>query len=362
MTQIETFIRGIHARPVTKELNAYNGTLGAEWDYGGVLTAAVATTDLWPVKIVDLSYWNGAVNFEKLATKAQVVILRAVYGNKYIDSKLDEYYRGAKDNGLEVMLYHYLKPANNWKTHAETLVAVNHDYPNLYLWGDLEENGGLNKTLLESWIKKYFDKVGEETKTDNKIKIGCYTSAGFLNANLGMTNWLKWLELWVASWTTGPAPLIPNEWNAISNPRTWKLWQWSSKGAGADYGVSSKYIDLNRYHGSIAEFNAEYGTNIQPLEGEPEPPPPPPPPPDPEPIPEENIMKWYVKATTTPYLNVRATPGGVDVGDLLPNRQFNIKNVVYANGAWAQLFDTEFAGKWVCLENAGGRYCEPVGM
>ena len=359
MTQVETFKRGIHSRPFSKELNAYNGVLDAEWDYGGVLTASILSrtstllVDPWQVKIADLSYWQGDIDFAKLATKVQVVILRGIYGNKTIDLKFDEYYTKAKDNGLEIMIYHYLKPSANWKTHAETMISLTRNYPNIGLWGDLEENGNLNKAMLESWIKKYFDAVLAVEK-----KTGIYSSKGFLDANLGLTNWLKWLDLWIAAWTIAPYPSMPNEWTNINNPRTWKLWQWTSKGSGFDHGVSSKYIDLNRYHGTIEEFNAEYGTDIKSLEQEiPDPPLPPTPPET-----EENIMNWYVKLTTTPYLNVREVPNGLDIGNLYPGNVFKIKDVVYGySGAWAQIAEGEFIDKWVCLHNIYGRFCEPVG-
>jgi len=73
-------------------------------------------------------------------------------------------------------------------------------------------------------------------------------------------------------------------------------------------------------------------------------------------------MNWYVKATTTPHLNVRATPNGADVGDLLPSTVFAVLDVVYAaSGVWAQIAGGQFDGKWVCLHNTGGRYCEPEG-
>jgi len=299
MTQNEIFIPGIHSRPFSTELNAYSDFFGVEWDYGGKLTAHIdkLTIDQWPVKIVDLSFWQDTIDFKKLATKVQVVVLRALYGNKTVDSKLDEYYKGAKDNGLAIMLYHYLKPDLDWSKHADAFIAIEKNYPSSFMWADLEENGGLGKTALESWIKKYSDKVLQYKP------VGFYSSKGFLDSNLGKTNWLKNLPLWIAAWTTASQPAMPLEYIDITNPKTWKLWQWSSKGDGKTYGVSSAYIDLDRYNGTIEQFNAEYKTNIKDLN-----PPIPPPPP---------VEEFPKRVSTTTGLKIRTSPTSINDNNLI---------------------------------------------
>ncbi len=295
MSEYETFIQGIHSRPFSKELNAYNGTLGVEWDYGGQLTKAIYAVDQWPVKFADLSYWQDNVDFAKLATMVQGVIIRAVFGNKDIDPRFEEYYKKAKDNKLEVMLYHYLKPSASWQKHAETIIAVEKSHPSLEIWGDLEEDGGLNKQDLEGWLFKYF----MNNVVKYKEKTGCYSSKGFLDKSLNKTNWLKTLDLWLAAWTTASQPAMPVEYAEINNPKTWKLWQWTSKGDGFAHGVSSRYIDLNRYNGSIEQFNKEYNTNIKPISGTIPPPPPIEPPP--------SVFPKQILTTATA-LNVRLSP------------------------------------------------------
>ena len=258
----------------------------------------------WQVTGVDLSYWQGAVDFAKLAGKVQFVIIRAGYGNDYFDPRLEEYRQGCISHNIPFGLYWYAKPGRDFSKHALNFFSVWDDnrgkLPPVF---DLEETGGLAKTALESWLKKMYDAfngLAGRAYDDDMT----YTSPGFANTNLPLTNWLKRTLLWVAHWTTAGQPIIPNEW-AIPG-FTWKFWQWSATGKGYDYGVSSTYVDLNRYNGTLAQFQAEFA--IAPA----------PPPPAPLPDPIIPLKKVKVKDTVA-WLNVRAQPSltAIDLGDLI---------------------------------------------
>lgn len=246
--------------------------------------AFVAT---WEIVIVDLSMWQGKIDFAKLATKVDAVIMRAGYGNDYFDPRVDEYRRGCREYGIPFGLYWFVKPGKDFRKHAENFyIKWSEDPGNLPPVFDLEDRGGLNKTALESWWQKMYNRFVEKSGLTMEY-IATYTSPGFLNNAIGKTNWLKNTLLWVAHWTTAAQPIIPKEWLEIVNPKTWKFWQWSATGKGSDYGVSSRYIDLDRYNGTRAQFEAEFG--LEPL----------PPPPG------EKEMKYKV---LVPDLSIRSDP------------------------------------------------------
>jgi lysozyme len=267
---------------------------------------------------VDVSVYQGEIDWAILAGKAQFAVIRAGYGNEYIDPRLDANVVGAASNGVPYGIYWYLKPGKDWKKHAERFAQAYNDYGGaIHPTFDLEETGGLNKTELESWCLKCFNRFGEVTGLAPD-GVMCYTSAGFLNPAMGLTNWLKWRHLWVAHWTTAPAPIIPNEWAVPNKP--WKFWQYSAKGIGADYGVQSKSVDLDRYNGTRAQFAAEFDVAT-----------PPPPPP-------AGTYKVRVNEGMT-YLNYRDAPDGADLGDLYPKTVITIDS---ASGDWLH-----FGGGWV---------------
>jgi lysozyme len=272
----------------------------------------------WAVTGVDISYWQGNIDFAVLASKVDFVIIRAGYGNDFIDPRCEEYRQGCIDHSIPYDLYWYAKPGKDWAKHALNFFSVWDDNRGqIYPVFDLEESGGLNKTNLESWLKKMYDRFNylSGRSYDDDMT---YTSPGFLNAAMPLTNWLKHTLAMVAHWTLAGQPIIPNEWAVPGF--TWKFWQWSATGKGSDYGVSSKYIDLDRYNGSKAQFAAEFGVT------------PPPPVPLPEPI---QALK-RVKVTGVDWLNVRAQPviTANDLGDLMVN---TIVPVVEEHGDWYRI-------------------------
>jgi GH25 family lysozyme M1 (1,4-beta-N-acetylmuramidase) len=279
----------------------------------------------WQVVGVDLSYWQGAVDFDKLAGMVDFALLRAGYGNDFIDPRLEEYRQGCIAHGIPFGLYWYAKPGKDFSKHALNFFSVWEDAPGaIYPVFDLEENGGLAKTALESWLYKMysaFNGLSGNQYPDDMT----YTSPGFANTNLPLTNWLKRTVLWVAHWTTAGQPTIPNEWAVPGF--TWRFWQWSATGKGSDYGVSSRYVDLNRYNGTKAQFLAEFGIT---------PPPPPPPEPDPLPDPIQPIKLVKVRRDIIDWANVRAQPslGATDLGDLMED---SVVPVVEVNGDWYRI-------------------------
>jgi GH25 family lysozyme M1 (1,4-beta-N-acetylmuramidase) len=286
------FTRGVDSRPFSSELKAHLPViLVPEFK-------ALAAPE-WEVRGVDVSYWQGDIDFIKMAENAQFVVLRYGYGNTTVDARLKEYYPAAVDAGLAVMGYWYNKPAKNWEPHAETFSETLDKYPALWAWGDCEETGGLDKVRLDGFLFKLFRRLSENLggSIDNP-KAGIYTSPGFWNLNMPRTDWAKRHKLWGAHWTSAFVPILPNDWAVPNKP--WNLWQFSSKGGGKLYGVSSTYIDLNRYNGTVEQFNSEYGASILPIEP-PEPPPPPPPPDN-----GDNYMKVQ---SAVNYLRVRQGPG-----------------------------------------------------
>jgi len=254
MEKAPSFRMGIDSRPFSDELFAYEP-----------ISVAILKEPLgFRLKGVDISHWQGIIDFAVMKEHVDFVIMRYAYGNSFFDSKLDEYYRGLTDNNIPILAYHYITPGKNWRTHAETDRELLKTYPALYFWADVEETGGLNKSELDSWLYKYFNLVLELTGGSWETPTtGVYTSPGFWNTNLPRTDWGKKLKLWVAHWTDG-APTLPLDWSVPGKPYTFH--QYTSKGDGRMYGASSTYIDENVYNGTIDEFNREFDANIEPHE------------------------------------------------------------------------------------------------
>lgn len=59
---------------------------------------------------VDISHWQGDIDFKKLAPAVDFVIIKAGGSDKgfYKDKKFEEYYKQAKSNGINVGCYYYV--------------------------------------------------------------------------------------------------------------------------------------------------------------------------------------------------------------------------------------------------------------
>jgi GH25 family lysozyme M1 (1,4-beta-N-acetylmuramidase) len=263
----------------------------------GVTRTASAISDAQSTRMhgVDLSYWQGAVDFAKLASKVNFAYIRAGYGNESADPRMREYMQGCRDNGIPFGLYWYLKPGKDWKKHADNFARYTSKFASLPPVMDVEETGGMNKASLAGWLEKFV--LRYEATSGRQLAI--YTSPGFWNSNMPKTNWAKNHKLWVAHWTSAAAPTLPADWVDINQPKTWTFWQYGVPAIGKEYGVSSSKIDVDWYNGDAATFEREFG--VAPHIPDSEPPLPPPPEPPVIELPE------YVR-TTAFALNLRHSP------------------------------------------------------
>lgn len=240
---------------------------------------ALYGSTVWEVIGIDISKWNGQMNFQVAKTRCQFVIIRAGYGLCWKDPMLDTYVAGARAADMPFGLYWYCYDNQDPNGTAESFGdIVIQNRPNLDIHGDLEQTY-LNPDQTLAWFNTFESKLQAKA---NKLQVS-YSRAGFWNPCVARSG--KWINRrdWPANWTTRDYPTIPNDW-------TWQqgdYWQWSADGnkKGAYYGSSGGDADMDedRWYGTVEQFNATYGTHIQHL-GQP------PVPPQPGQVPESVII------------------------------------------------------------------------
>lgn len=218
----------------------------------------------FPINGIDVSHFQGVMNHAQAASLINFAYIRAGIGNMTRDTQLDNNRNGFTRENVPWGLYWYLKPAYDWKKHVASIVTVlNEGGWSLPFWADTEENGGLNKVLLEGWLYKLVRDVEQGIGKELII----YTGPYFWNTNMPLTNWAKNRRLAIANYTSASQPIIPNEWANASQPRTWTFWQWSADGnnKGRLYGAQSDDIDLDRFNGDAAKFKQIFGVDPHPV-------------------------------------------------------------------------------------------------
>jgi len=207
----------------------------------------------------DVSHWQGLINWGQMASAgAQFVIVRAgsidgTTGKCYVDHKWESNSIEAPKH-LPMGSYWYFRPMFSGIEQGQYFANLLKD-KDLKLPAYIDvETSGVSVTLARTRIQSFLNTV--EIATGKKP--GIYTSASKWNAIVGNVSWASQYELWVAHYTTAVKPYIPLGWSDYT------LWQYTSKGPGATYGVSSASIDLNRFNGTEDQFKEHYGLSHAP--------------------------------------------------------------------------------------------------
>ena len=205
------------------------------------------------LKGIDISYHNGEIDFSKLKSQVNFIIMRSGYGTKTINSKevkFDIYYEEAKKQNIPVGTYWYCyaeTPAEaleEAKTFLNKVKGKKFEYPVFY---DVEEQNILKtgKENVSNIMRAFLEEVEK-----NGYLVGIYCSAYYLK-NLVDDNIKNKYEIWVAQWGQN-----------IDKPKydgKWDIWQYTSD--GHIDGIQSQRVDLDFSNKNYEEIIKSSGKN-----------------------------------------------------------------------------------------------------
>ena len=173
---------------------------------------------------IDVSNWSGSIDWKRVAEYGiEVVIIQASEGTFYRDPYLQEFYEGAKANGLRVGFYHFFNPgssptpAEQARYFVDTIIDYKSDCK---LVLDLEQTGGLDNYELTQQALEFLREVERYSGIDAAV----YTYTNFAQNNLYEGLGLSEYALWIAQLgEDGPSP------NPIWGDR-YAGWQYSDTG------------------------------------------------------------------------------------------------------------------------------------
>ncbi len=190
---------------------------------------------------IDCSHWQGTMDWKVAASKVSFAFIKATQGNNVVDGMFATNWAGAKAAGLLRGAYHYFRNGVDPLAQAELFVKTcGGDYGELPLALDYEDTA---QPPDVAQARLFLQRVQELTGRPCCI----YTGKWYWKFPQAV-GWASDYDLWIASYTTLPS--VPSDW------KDWTFWQYSSNGSGADYGASSALIDLDRFHGGLAELKA----------------------------------------------------------------------------------------------------------
>jgi GH25 family lysozyme M1 (1,4-beta-N-acetylmuramidase) len=196
---------------------------------------------------IDVSHYQNAIDWTQVAAAGKrFAFMKASEGTTLVDETYSTNRAQAKAVGLYVGAYHFARPGPDLGSavaEADYFLAMSQlEAGDLVPVLDLEDTGGLSPADLQVWVQAYLERIYERTGVHGLI----YTSPTFWQNAMGDTAWFAmngYPMVWVAHWTTGPAPIVPaGNWGGDG----WTFWQYSSSGSVP--GISGR-VDLDRFNG-----------------------------------------------------------------------------------------------------------------
>ena len=175
--------------------------------------------------IIDVSKYQGDINWSKVKNEVEGVIIRSYVGNSGVDKMFTKNIEGAIAQGIKVGVYCYSKAKSEsaGRTEAKkTIEAIAPYKDKIYypVFIDVEQDGTgeYSKTVCKAFI--------DEVKA-NGYKAGVYCSEGWRSSYLKGFSTDYW---WIAKWGS-------------KQPSNCCIWQYSSKGKVS--GISGD-VDLDK--------------------------------------------------------------------------------------------------------------------
>jgi lysozyme len=187
-------------------------------------TAVVAAQPPSSLPGIDVSHWQNAIDWTKVAADGQrFVIAKATEGQSFDDPMYATYRSGATTAGLAFGAYHFARPdgaANDANLEADHFVSVAQLGPgNLLPVLDLEKTGGLPATELTAWALAWLGEVDARIG----VKPMVYSGPNFWTTNMDDTTAIAdaGYRLWIAHWGVASPSVPANDWSG----RGWTFWQ-----------------------------------------------------------------------------------------------------------------------------------------
>jgi GH25 family lysozyme M1 (1,4-beta-N-acetylmuramidase) len=197
---------------------------------------------------VDVSRYQHGTSLDWSAVKADGVsfaFIKATEGSSYTNSYFASDWATTKSIGLNHGAYHFARPsigsADSQARYFVSKVGLSNGVGDLPPVLDLEVNGGLSVSALQSWTATWLQTVQQLTGRTPII----YTGPSFWRTSMGNSTAFTAYPLWIANYGV-TSPSIPGGWS------TWTFWQGSSTGSVAGIGGN---VDMNAFQGTLAQLN-----------------------------------------------------------------------------------------------------------
>lgn len=205
---------------------------------------------------IDISHWNGAVNFDVIRAhqpKVCFIAAKATESDYFKDDKFDYNWAEMKRIGVGRIAYHFMRFDVSGESQAEKLLSATQDWDWEHdrLALDCEAEGAQTASEITGIVNSCAEILNHTTGRYPII----YSRAEWVNRKM-ITSWMPEYSWWLANYLKPlPKPLYTAE--KMPPPplpkgvSTWLIHQTGSR--GKSIGAPSHYMDYDRWNGTEAD-------------------------------------------------------------------------------------------------------------
>lgn len=211
--------------------------------YQGRIKLALKMAERYNVKGVDISYYQGDVDWQVLENGLSFVYMKATEGSSHQDIRFEENLAGALETGLAVGAYHFFSFESSGKTQAEHYIEVVGRWDGMLVPAvDVEYYSSYEGVVDVEAIREELQLLLDELEAYYGCKPVIYTT---------MTAYKTLIQ---GEFTEYPLWIRNIYYHPIFGGRNWVFWQYSDKGMLEGYSGEERYIDLDVFRGDEQEL------------------------------------------------------------------------------------------------------------
>ena len=202
--------------------------------FAALLCLTLLLTPALALEGMDVSVYQGRVDFTAASQEVQAVIIRASYGETGVDPYYLSHYKAAKAAGLKVGFYHYLEAVtpDQARLEARHFASLIRDLDcDLRPALDYEAFHNQGRDAVTDVALAFLTTLEGELGARPMLYADSYAARHYFGAALGA------YPLWVADWDVPAPDLSGSPWS------TWAAWQYTD--GGRIPGVAGR-VDLDR--------------------------------------------------------------------------------------------------------------------
>jgi len=214
--------------------------------WNGIILLNNPSAERYPVRGVDVSSYQGEIDWNVLASQnISFAFIKATEGSTFVDEYFEYNYMQAQEAGLRVGAYHYFSYDSTGKSQADHFIANVEKCENMLppvidieLYGSKENNPPAQSAVREQLdaliytLETYYGMNPIIYATEETYAL--YIAGAYAD-----------YDIWIRNVITMPT---------LSDNREWRFWQYTNRMRLDGYKGNEKYIDMNVFAGTAADF------------------------------------------------------------------------------------------------------------